>query len=76
VFVSINGLEEVNVRIDEAGHDPLTASVHDRRTHWDRHRVGGPDGAYAAVGDHDHSVRGDGPGGVALWMNDGPADDD
>jgi hypothetical protein len=68
-------LKEVNVRIDETGHDPFAASIHDRRTGGDRQRIGGPDGADATVGDHDHTVRGDGPGGVALRMNDGPADD-
>src|SRR5438105_12069436 len=30
--VEISRLEEVNVRIDEAGHDPFAASIHDRRT--------------------------------------------
>ena len=72
--VEIPRLEEVNVRIDEAGHDPFAASIHDRGTCGDRHGVGGADGADAAVSDKDHAVRGDGPSRVALRMNDGTAD--
>ena len=62
------------MRIDEAGHDPFAASIHDRRARGDRHGVGGADGADAAVRDQDHAIRGDGPSRVALRMNDATAD--
>src|SRR5258708_1457575 len=73
--VEVARLEEVDMRIDQSGNDPLAPAVDPRRPRRHGSRARRPDRLDTASGDDHGAVRGDRGRKISIGMNDRGADD-